>query len=90
MSTALGKTALLAVANGSEDIETVTTLDVLRRAGIKVTSIFIDFQYFTRIVVVFGPSAFSLALSSCWLCKRIRKKPTRFCVWNDVLAWLYS
>lgn len=28
--------ALIAVANGSEDIETVTTLDVLRRAGIIV------------------------------------------------------
>ena len=29
--------ALIAVANGSEDIETVTTLDVLRRAGIIVS-----------------------------------------------------
>ena len=29
--------ALIAVANGSEDIETVTTLDVLRRAGILVS-----------------------------------------------------
>lgn len=31
------KTALVAVANGSEDIESVTAIDVLRRAGVDVT-----------------------------------------------------
>jgi len=29
--------ALVPVANGSEDIETVTIVDVLRRAGVEVT-----------------------------------------------------
>lgn len=33
----MNPTALLAVADGSEDIEVVTTLDVLRRAGVEVT-----------------------------------------------------
>jgi len=31
------KTALVPVANGSEDIESVTLIDVLRRAGVEVT-----------------------------------------------------
>lgn len=33
----MSATALVAVANGSEDIETVTLVDVLRRAGVEVT-----------------------------------------------------
>ena len=32
------KTALIAMANGTEDIEAITTLDILNRAGIKVTT----------------------------------------------------
>jgi putative intracellular protease/amidase len=35
-------TALVAVADGSEDIETVTTVDVLRRAGITVRKLACD------------------------------------------------
>ncbi len=33
----MGNTALVPIANGSEDIESVTLIDVLRRAGIEVT-----------------------------------------------------
>ena len=35
--TALAPTALVPIADGSEDIESVTIIDVLRRAGVKVT-----------------------------------------------------
>lgn len=36
------KTALVLVANGSEELETVTVVDVLRRAKIKVLLVAVD------------------------------------------------
>ena len=36
-STDITKTALVAVTHGSEEIETVSVIDILRRAGVEVT-----------------------------------------------------
>ena len=58
----MGKSALVAIANGSEEIEAVIVIDTLRRANIKVTVASIEQQKqvtCSRGVVIVADELFS-------------------------------